>query len=89
MNKHSLYGSQASVGNVVARLQCWVTDGPLFDPQESVFSVLHRVQTESGTHPACLFDDHSVPIIQISMIAGLNLAVGMDIFLFGVLCVVR
>lgn len=37
MNKHSLYGSQSSVGSVVARLQGWMSDERLFDPQESGF----------------------------------------------------
>lgn len=37
INKHSLYGSQTSVCSVVARLQGWMTDKRLFDPQGSDF----------------------------------------------------
>jgi hypothetical protein len=37
MNKHSLYGSQSSTNSVVARLQGWLSDERLFDPQESDF----------------------------------------------------
>jgi len=42
-----------------------MTNERLFDTQESDFSLLQRVQTESGKHPAWLFGGYSVTFIQI------------------------
>ena len=51
MNKHSLYGGQASVSSVVARLQGWMTDERLFEPQESdIFSSVQGPDRVWNTH---------------------------------------